>query len=88
VRSLAQQKHSDLPEDCPNTFNLALYHLVADNLPTAQGLYQTAFQQPASLGQIQEAIRDLEDLLRVFPEHAAAQQVKVAMEKRLKNSHD
>jgi|GEM_PF-2275977 len=73
---IAQNKQSKKPDDCQNTFNLALYHLVAGNLSTAQEFYQAALQQGASQFQIREAIRDLKDLLRVFPENTAAQEIK------------
>ncbi|NET62454.1 MAG: hypothetical protein F6K47_42055 [Symploca sp. SIO2E6] len=83
---IAQNKHTEKPDNCRNTFNLALYHLVAGNLSTAQEFYQTAIQQGASQFQIREAIQDLTDLLRVFPENTAAQQIKANLsELRIKN---
>ncbi|QMS87841.1 tetratricopeptide repeat protein [Nostoc edaphicum CCNP1411] len=81
---IAQQKYTEKPDNCQNTFNLALYHLVAGNLSTAQELYQTALEQTALQTQIRDAIQDLKDLLRVFPENTSAQEVKAVLEKKLK----
>ena len=81
---LAQQKYTEKPKNCQNVFNLALYHLVAGNLPTATEFYQTALQQTASQSKIQEAIQDLKDLLQVFPQHPTAQQVIATLEQKLK----
>ncbi len=81
---IAQQKHTEKPDNYQNTFNLALYYLVAGNLSTAQELYQTTLEQTASQIKIREAIQDLKDLLRVFPENIHAQQVKALLEKKLK----
>ncbi|NET61901.1 MAG: hypothetical protein F6K47_39020, partial [Symploca sp. SIO2E6] len=58
----------------------------AGNLSTAQDFYQTALQQGASQFQIRETIRDLTNLLQVFPENTAAQQIKATLrELRIKN---
>jgi len=73
--NIAQDKQSKKPDDCNNTFNLALYHLVAGKQSTAQELYQTALQQGDSQFHIRDAIQDLKDLLRVFPENIAAQKI-------------
>ncbi|NEP58029.1 MAG: hypothetical protein F6K31_13565, partial [Symploca sp. SIO2G7] len=76
---IAQDKHTQKPDDCNNTFNLALYHLVAGNPSKAQELYQAALQQGASQFYIRDAIQDLTDLLRVFPENTAAQEIKATL---------
>jgi len=81
---IAQQKHTKKPGNYENTFNLALYHLVAGNLSSAQELYQTALEQTALQTKIRNAIQDLKDLLRVFPENTSAQEVKAVLEKKLK----
>ena len=81
---IAQQKHTKKTGNCENTFNLALYHLVAGNLSSAQELYQTALEQTALQTKIRNAIQDLKDLLRVFPENTSAQEVKAVLEKKLK----
>ncbi|MBW4636333.1 MAG: tetratricopeptide repeat protein [Iphinoe sp. HA4291-MV1] len=80
---LAQQKYTQKPEDCRNILNLALYHLIAGNLPTAKEFYQTALQQTASQTEIRDAIQYLKDLLRVFPKHTPAQEAKTVLEKTL-----
>ena len=81
---IAQQKYTEKPDNCQNIFNLALYHLVAGNLSTAQELYQTALEQTALQTQIRDAIQDLKDFLRVFPENTSAQEIKAVLEKKLK----
>ncbi|MEH2202719.1 MAG: tetratricopeptide repeat protein [Nostoc sp.] len=81
---IAQQEYTEKPDNCQNTFNLALYHLVAGNLSTAQELYQTALEQTTFQTKIRNAIQDLKDLLRVFPENTPAQQIKAVLERKLK----
>ncbi|WP_445635308.1 Tetratricopeptide repeat protein [Nostoc sp. DSM 114161] len=81
---IAQQKHTEKLDNYENTFNLALYHLVAGNLSTAQELYQTALEETPLQSEIRDAIQYLKDLLRVFPENTHAQQVKALLEKKLK----
>ena len=82
---IAQQEHTENPDNCQNTFNLALYNLVAgNNFLSVQGIYQTALHHNASLADIRFAVLDLKDLLRMFPEQAHAQQMKTALEERLK----
>ncbi|MEH2071251.1 MAG: hypothetical protein V7K47_24355 [Nostoc sp.] len=81
---IAQQKHTEKPDNYENTFDLALYHLVAGNLSTAQELYQTTLEQTTSQTKIRDAIQYLKDLLRVFPENTHAQQIKALLEKKLK----
>ncbi|MBD2598269.1 tetratricopeptide repeat protein [Nostoc spongiaeforme FACHB-130] len=81
---IAQQKHIEKTDKYQNTFNLALYHLVAGNLSTAQELYQTTLQQTPLPSIMRGAIQDLKDLLRVFPENTSAQQIKALLENNLK----
>ncbi len=72
---LAQQKHTEKPANCRNTFNLALYHLVAGNLPSAKRFYQIALQHNASPANIRDALQDLEDLLKVLGDVPYAKQM-------------
>lgn len=72
---LAQQKHTEKPADCHNTFNLALYHLVAGNLPSAKRFYQIALQHNNSPAKIRDALQDLEDLLKVLGDVPDAKQM-------------
>jgi len=80
---IAQDKQSKKPDDCENTFTLALYHLVAGNLSTSQEFYQAALQQGTSQIDIRDAIQDLKDLLRVFPENVDAQEIKATLMDKL-----
>ncbi|NES18958.1 MAG: tetratricopeptide repeat protein [Symploca sp. SIO3E6] len=76
---IAKDQQSKEPDDCQNTFDLALYHLVAGNPPKAQQLYQAALQQGASQIDIRDAIQNLTDLLQVFPENTTAEQIKAIL---------
>jgi tetratricopeptide (TPR) repeat protein len=80
---IAQQEQTEKPSNYQNTFNLAIYHLIAGNLSNAQEFYQSALHECASLVKIRVAIQDLKDLLRVFPENTAAQQIKVMLEEKI-----
>jgi tetratricopeptide (TPR) repeat protein len=71
---LAQTKYDQDPTDWQNTFNLALYHLIANHFDIAEGLYRQA-SLTASRDFIQSARRDLQDLLSLFPDHELAQQM-------------
>ena len=83
---LAQQKHTEKPADCDNTFNLALYHLVAGNLPSAKRFYQITLQQNASPAKIRNALQDLEDLLKVLGDVSSAKQMIELLEQHLKET--
>lgn len=83
---LAQQRYNEKPDDHQNTFNLAIYHLAADNLDQSKHFYRDALNRGASVERIREAIRDLEDFLRVFPGHEVAQCFKQGLEKRVNGS--
>ncbi|MBD1853898.1 tetratricopeptide repeat protein [Cyanobacteria bacterium FACHB-502] len=83
---LAQQNYNDNPDAHRNTLNLAIYYLVANKLEQAKHFYSHALHRGASQARIQEAVHDLEDLLKVFPSHQAAQQIREALMKRIRNS--
>jgi tetratricopeptide (TPR) repeat protein len=70
--NLTQTKYDQDPTDWQNTFNLALYHLIANHFDIADGLYRQAIKT-ASRDFIQPALRDLQDLLSLFPNHELAQ---------------
>jgi tetratricopeptide (TPR) repeat protein len=79
VIALAQTKYEKDSTDWQNTCNLALYHVVANDFDKANGLYRSAIAEaPNDL--LQEAQRDLQNFLRVFPGHAIAQQMVTLLE--------
>jgi tetratricopeptide (TPR) repeat protein len=80
---LAQEKHTENPEDCRNTFNLMLYHLVAGNLPIAKTLCHTTLQNKPSQIRIRAAIKDLAELLKILSGYPAVQQIKDQLEEHL-----
>jgi len=71
--SLAQAQYEKDPTDWQNTFNLALYHLAADNQQESDRLYQSGFNAPSTW--LDMAIQDLTDFLNSFPNHSHAQQL-------------
>ena len=80
---LAQKTYDEKPTDHQNTFNLALYHLAAGSIQQAWQFYREGLKHGAGENHIREAIRDLEDFLRVFPGHGWATKAKAELEKRL-----
>ena len=72
--NLAQTKYDQDPTVWNNTFNLALYHLIAKHFDIAEGLYRNAIIG-ADSDSIHAAQRDLQDLLSLFPDHELARQM-------------
>ncbi|MBC7250471.1 MAG: hypothetical protein H5T62_09320, partial [Anaerolineae bacterium] len=71
--------YAEKPQDWGNTLDLALYHLLAGETERAKHLYEEALTGGAPPYLIREALRDLDDLLALFPDHPHAQ----AMRERL-----
>jgi tetratricopeptide (TPR) repeat protein len=82
----AREVYEKKPQDWRNTFNLAVYYLLAGESERADSLYQEAVSGGASLYIIQEAIRDLEDVLSVFPDHSQAQAMRDLLRQHLRKS--
>jgi tetratricopeptide (TPR) repeat protein len=80
---IAQQEQTQKPSNHQNTFNLAIYNLIAGNLSTAQEFYQSALRQCTSQTKIWIAIEDLKDLLQIFPENITAQEIIVMLEEKI-----
>ena len=74
--ALAQQNYEKDPKNWPNTLNLALYNLAAGEEEPAERLYREALFGGASESIIQEAIKDLDRFLVLFPEHSKAQSMQ------------
>lgn len=77
---LAQQVYEKDPLDWRNTFNLALYTLVAQKPDRAQDLYQEVAHKEIPIERIRAAIRDLEDLLAILPNYPKAEQMRDYLE--------
>lgn len=86
VIQFAQGKYNHNPESYSKTFDLALYYLAANNIEQANHFYGDALRRGASQARIQEAIQDLENFLKVFPNHQVAQQIREVLLKRLGDS--
>jgi tetratricopeptide (TPR) repeat protein len=74
--AIAKHKYNENTKNWCNTLNLALYYLVAGNFDTSKSLYQFALHNHASSERISAAIRDLDDLLNIFPDYVQAQQMR------------
>lgn len=81
---ISKKKYTENPADNNNTFNLALYYLVSAEIPTAQNFYQIAIQHNPSDNDIRDAIRDLEDLLKVLNDVPSTQQTIEELKQHLK----
>lgn len=82
----AQQKYKDNHRQSRNTFNLAIYYVVANEVEQAKHFYGDALRRGAPQARIQEAIQDLEDILKLFPNHQLAQHIREALLKRVRDS--
>ena len=71
---LAQAKQAKDPIDWQNNFNLALYYLAAGRFEEGGGLYDRASE--GSKEMIEDAIRDLDDYLMLFPDRLQAREVR------------
>jgi hypothetical protein len=54
------------PDDVQNLFNLALYYLANHQSDLSKRIYQQGLKHGAKASQIQEAVQDLEEFLKVF----------------------
>jgi tetratricopeptide (TPR) repeat protein len=70
--ALSRPLYEDNARDWPNTFNLALYSLAADQGAEAARLQGEALAAGPPPAVLAEAMQDLEDFLRLFPQHARA----------------
>jgi tetratricopeptide (TPR) repeat protein len=76
-----QAKYEEDPTDWSNTFNLALYHLTAENQEESDRLYTTNLTAPKEW--LEMAISDLDDFLHLFPDHSQAQQVRSMLQEAI-----
>ena len=72
----ARGVYKESPQDWKNVFNLALYYLAAGEAEEADRLYREALAGGAASFLVHMAIRDLDDFLVLFPEHAHARAVR------------
>ena len=78
---LAQTKQSEDAIDRQNNFNLALYYLAAGRFEESDGLYSRLSEASRNSmvsdrpKVIEEAIRDLDDYLTLFPDRLQAREV-------------
>ncbi|MEM7067064.1 MAG: tetratricopeptide repeat protein [Cyanobacteria bacterium P01_B01_bin.77] len=80
---LTTQQYQEDSNNHRNTFNLALYCLVARKHQEAEQLYQDALSKEAPISRIKEAIRDLQELLIIFPTYPHAAEMKSFLESAL-----
>jgi 6-phosphogluconate dehydrogenase len=72
----AREAYQEKPQEWNNTLNLAVYHLAAGAADEAERLYREAIAGGAPVGALREALRDLDDLLALFPAHPQAQAMR------------
>ena len=72
--SIAQATQAKDTTDWKNNFNLALYYLAAGQFEESNRLYNRASE--ASTDSIEDAIRDLDDYLTLFPDRLQARDVR------------
>jgi len=72
----ALKVQENTPQDLTNNLDLALYHLASGEVEEAKRLYKEALSRPAVLRAIQEAIHDLEEFLKLFPDHSEARAMR------------
>ncbi|MEM9819224.1 MAG: tetratricopeptide repeat protein, partial [Cyanobacteria bacterium P01_D01_bin.6] len=80
---LANQNYETDLDNHRNTFNLALYCLVARQPDKAKKFYQEAFSRRAPIPRLKAATQDLQDLLSIFPNYPHAQEMKGFLESAL-----
>jgi tetratricopeptide (TPR) repeat protein len=73
---LAKQDYNSDSNNHRNTFNLALYYLVARQSEKAQRFYQDALTREAPTDRLKAAIQDLKDLLITLPNYPKAQEMQ------------
>ena len=73
---IAQEDYKKDSDNYRNTANLALYCIVARSYDKAKQLYQEIVSKEAPLLYIREAIRDLQNLLTIFPNYPHAQEIE------------
>ncbi len=83
---MAQQKREEDPNDWRNFLGLALYHLADGKAEEAKRLYWEALLGSASPYHILEAIRDLDDFLRFFPDHPQARAMRDLLQAHLQEA--
>jgi tetratricopeptide (TPR) repeat protein len=82
----ARQRYANAPQTWRNTLDLALYYLAAGKFAEADRLYRGALSGGAPLHLIREAICALDDLFRVFPDHAQARAMRGLLQEHLQEA--
>jgi tetratricopeptide (TPR) repeat protein len=80
---MAQADYEKSPDNHRNIFNLALYCLAARKDESAKHFYRDALHRNAPAARIQEAMKDLEDFLTIFPYHSLARKAHQVLQKAL-----
>jgi tetratricopeptide (TPR) repeat protein len=82
----AQAAQEKAPRNWRNTLNLALYHLPVGEAEEAERLYREVLSGSASYYHIQRALRGLEDLLCIFPNHPQTCMMRDLLQQYLKEA--
>jgi tetratricopeptide (TPR) repeat protein len=81
---LGQKRYEKNSTNWLNWFDLAIYHLAAGDLAATTKLYHEGLTGGASQWNLRMAIRDLDQFLGIFPNHAEALALKAELEGALK----
>jgi tetratricopeptide (TPR) repeat protein len=84
----ARRGYEKNPQDWANTFDLALYHLVAGEAEGAGRLYKEALAGGASSYRIREALYYLGHFLVLFPDHPQAQAMRDLLQEHLQEREE
>jgi tetratricopeptide (TPR) repeat protein len=84
----AKEAHRVDPEDWNNTLNLALYCLAAEETEKADQHYRAAVFGDASPADFRMAVRDLDDLLALFPDHSQARAMRDRLQQYLEEADE
>jgi len=82
----ARRGYEKNPQDWANTFDLALYHLVAGEAEGAGRLYKEALAGGASSYRIRDALYYLGHFLVLFPDHPQARAVRDLLQEHLQET--
>ncbi len=82
----ARQEYEKAPHDWHNTLNLALYHLAAGEEEEAESLYRKVLSGGASSANVLTSVRDLGDLLILFPNHPQARAMRDLLQEHLQEA--
>ena len=77
--ALAEEQHRADPTDLNNLFNLAVYRVTQGDEAAAEALYRECLAAGPTAPTLRDAIGDLDDYLRLFPDDEAAARLRALL---------